>query len=101
MVEAITPPAARITAAPASGDVAVIVTGARPVACRLSREAARALAGDLLTAAGASSGDLLTIRPGPVLHVWRDGQEVAQVALSIPAALSLLADLAQAIRGRA
>ena len=36
---------------------------------------------------------LITIRPGPVLHVWRDGQEVAQVALTTPAALSLLADL--------
>ncbi len=44
---------------------------------------------------------LVTIRPGPVLHVWRDGQEVAQVALSMRAALTLLADLAQAIRGRA
>lgn len=39
---------------------------------------------------------LITIRPGPVLHVWRDGQEVAQVVLSTPAALSLLADLARA-----
>ncbi|MBB4206428.1 hypothetical protein [Roseinatronobacter bogoriensis] len=44
---------------------------------------------------------LVTIRPGPVLHVWRDGQEVAQVTLTIPAALTLLADLAQAVRGRA
>lgn len=44
---------------------------------------------------------LVTIRPGPVLLVWRDGQEVAQVALSMRAALTLLADLAQAIRGRA
>ncbi|MBB4207360.1 hypothetical protein [Roseinatronobacter bogoriensis] len=43
---------------------------------------------------------LVTIRPGPVLHVWKDGQEVAQVKLSIPAALTLLADLATAIRGR-
>lgn len=44
---------------------------------------------------------LVTIRPGPVLHVWKDGQEVAQVALSTGAALTLLADLATAIRGRA
>ena len=44
---------------------------------------------------------LVTIRPGPVLHMWRDGQEVAQVALSTGAALTLLADLATAIRGRA
>ena len=44
---------------------------------------------------------LVTIRPGPVLHIWRDGQEVAHVTLPIPAALTLLADLAQAVRGRA
>ena len=41
---------------------------------------------------------LLTIRPGPVLHVWRDGQEVATVALDHHAALTLLADLARALR---
>ena len=40
---------------------------------------------------------LVTVRPGPVLHIWRDGQEVAQVALTTPAALSLLADLARAV----
>lgn len=44
---------------------------------------------------------LVTIRPGPVLHFWRNGQEVAQVALSTGAALALLADLAQAVRARA
>jgi hypothetical protein len=44
---------------------------------------------------------IITIRPGPVLHVWRDGQEVVQVALSFRAALTLLADLATALRGRA
>lgn len=44
---------------------------------------------------------LVTIRPGPVLHLWRDGIEIAQVALTTPAALTLLADLAQAVRGRA
>ena len=44
---------------------------------------------------------LVTVRPGPVLHVWRDGQEVAQVTLSTGAALTLLADLATAIRGAA
>ncbi|MCC6001898.1 MAG: hypothetical protein JJU19_13710 [Pararhodobacter sp.] len=41
--------------------------------------------------------DLVTIRPGPVLHVWRDGQEVAAIRLSNPAALTLLADLARAL----
>ena len=40
---------------------------------------------------------LVTIRPGPVLHVWRDGREVAQVPLTIPPALTLLADLARAV----
>ncbi|TQM93553.1 hypothetical protein [Roseinatronobacter monicus] len=42
---------------------------------------------------------LVTVRPGPVLHIWRDGIEVAQVTLSSTAALALLADLATAIRG--
>lgn len=41
---------------------------------------------------------LLTIRPGPVLHVWRDGKEVAAVPLDHGAALCLLRDLAGAIR---
>lgn len=39
---------------------------------------------------------LVTLR-GMTLHIWRDGQEVAQVALSIPAALALVADLARAV----
>jgi hypothetical protein len=37
---------------------------------------------------------LVTVRPGPVLHVWRDGKEVAAVPLSGAQALCLLADLA-------
>jgi hypothetical protein len=41
---------------------------------------------------------LVTIRPGPVLHVWRDGQEVIAVPLSFSAALCLLRDLAAALR---
>ena len=41
---------------------------------------------------------LVTIRPGPVLHVWRDGVEVAQVPLTIPQALGLMHDLLGAIR---
>lgn len=41
---------------------------------------------------------LITIRPGPVLHVWRDGAEVVAVPLSFNAALSLLKDLAEAIK---
>jgi hypothetical protein len=44
---------------------------------------------------------LITIRPGPVLHVWRDGQEVIAVPLTMDAALCLLKDLAEAIRRRA
>ncbi len=41
---------------------------------------------------------LITIRPGPVLHVWRDGAEVVAVPLSFGAAMKLLKDLAGAIR---
>jgi hypothetical protein len=40
---------------------------------------------------------LATIRPGPVLHVWRDGAEVAAVPLSPAAALSLTRDLLAAL----
>jgi len=40
---------------------------------------------------------LITVRPGPVLHVWRDGVEVVAVPLTFTAALSLLKDLAEAI----
>ena len=36
---------------------------------------------------------LLTVRPGPVLHIWRDGQEVARVPLDLHGALTLAADL--------
>lgn len=42
---------------------------------------------------------LITIRPGPVLHIWRDGEAFAEVPLTHGAALALLADLATAIRG--
>jgi hypothetical protein len=41
---------------------------------------------------------LLTIRPGPVLHVWLDGKEIAAVPLDHGAALTLLRDLAGAMR---
>ena len=41
---------------------------------------------------------LITIRPGPVLHVWRDGVEVAAMPLDRNAALTLLRDLAGAMR---
>ena len=36
---------------------------------------------------------LLTVRPGPVLHIWRDGREVARVPLDLHGALTLAADL--------
>lgn len=36
---------------------------------------------------------LLTVRPGPVLHIWCDGQEVARVPLDLHGALTLTADL--------
>lgn len=39
---------------------------------------------------------LVTVRPGPVLHVWREGAEVAAVPLDHFAALTLAADLLRA-----
>ena len=41
--------------------------------------------------------DLVTIRPGPVLHVWRGGREVARVPLPVSAGLALVAALAAAL----
>jgi len=41
---------------------------------------------------------LITVRPGPVLHVWRDGVEVARVPLTIPQALGVMHDLLKHIR---
>lgn len=41
---------------------------------------------------------LVTVRPGPVVHVWRNGVEVATVPLSTPAALALVADVVAAVR---
>jgi hypothetical protein len=43
---------------------------------------------------------LITIRPGPVLHVWRGGVEVVGVPLTVPQALCVLHDLIGAIRWR-
>jgi hypothetical protein len=43
---------------------------------------------------------LITIRPGPTVHVWQDGKEVAAVALSPIAALYVASRLlAEAARG--
>lgn len=36
---------------------------------------------------------ILTVRPGPVLHVWQGGQEVACVPLDLHAVLALAAEL--------
>jgi hypothetical protein len=44
------------------------------------------------------TGLLVTIRPGPVLHLWQDGQEVAAVPLDTPAALELAAALLREVR---
>ena len=41
---------------------------------------------------------LITIRPGPVLHVWVEGKEVVAVPLTLIAALTLTQDLGRAIR---
>ena len=40
---------------------------------------------------------LVTVRPGPVLHVWQGGAEVAAVPLTPSAALRLAADLLAAL----
>jgi len=41
---------------------------------------------------------LITIRSGPALHVWRDGIEVARVALSSGQALGVAQDVVAEIR---
>jgi hypothetical protein len=40
---------------------------------------------------------LITIRPGPVLHVFRDGVEIVSVSLTFGAAMAILKDLAESI----
>jgi len=42
--------------------------------------------------------NLVTVRPGPVLHVWRAGGEFCNVPLSTMGALNLITDLASALR---
>lgn len=43
---------------------------------------------------------LVTVRPGPVLHVWRDGVEAATVPLSRSATLELIGALCrETLRG--
>jgi len=99
MPECISPPHARITVAPAGGLVGLTLAASRPATCTLSPLQATALAGELMAVAGGSPGDLVTIRPGPVLHFWRNGTEAGRVSLTLSAALALLAGLATAIRG--
>lgn len=41
---------------------------------------------------------LVTVRPGPVLHVWQDGQQTAAITLAPSAALCLKADLLRALQ---
>ncbi len=45
--------------------------------------------------------NIITVRPGPVLHIWRGGEEVAAVPLSPSAALSIASDLLAAIVAQA
>lgn len=42
---------------------------------------------------------LITIRPGPVLHVWQGSKEVAAVPLTPSATLALCRDLLAALAG--
>jgi hypothetical protein len=37
--------------------------------------------------------DVVTVRPGPVLHVWRDGKEVAVIDLPPNAAIYLASQI--------
>ena len=41
--------------------------------------------------------ELITVRPGPVLHVWVDGKQAAVVPMTLHAALALLSDLAKEV----
>ena len=40
---------------------------------------------------------LLTVRPGPVLHVWQDGRELAAIPLTFHAALTLAREILAAL----
>jgi hypothetical protein len=44
------------------------------------------------------TGLLVTVRPGPVLHLWQDGRKVARVPLDTPAALEVAAALLREAR---
>lgn len=46
---------------------------------------------------GACPVTLATVRPGPVLHLWQDGREVAAMPLTPSAALRLASDLLRAV----
>ena len=41
---------------------------------------------------------LATVRPGPVLHVWQDGREVARLPLDLHGALALVEALLREVR---
>lgn len=43
---------------------------------------------------------LFTAEHGPVLHLWRQGEHVASVPLSIAAAIAMLAAIVAKIRGQ-
>ncbi len=42
--------------------------------------------------------NLVTIRPGPVLHVWRNGSEFCAVPLTHRAALNIIGSLTAAMQ---
>jgi hypothetical protein len=44
------------------------------------------------------TGLLVTVRPGPVLHVWRGGVEVARVPLEMHGTLALAKLLLREVR---
>jgi hypothetical protein len=42
--------------------------------------------------------NLVTVRPGPVLHVWRNGAEFCNVPISLHACLALIGSLTAALQ---
>jgi hypothetical protein len=44
------------------------------------------------------TGVLVTVRPGPTLHLWQGGREVAAVPLDLHGALALVEALLREVR---
>ena len=42
--------------------------------------------------------DIITVRPGPIIHIWRNGAEFCAVPLDYNAALTLIGSLTAAMQ---